>query len=172
MAGKNAVTDKQERFIRNQLNGMSQRQAYREAYPNSRKWKDKNVDSRASNLLKNDKVLARYLELKEEIERKHKEKRLWGLEQATKGLLWIMQQAQADIKEKGFRQANSSAFINAMKELNDLEALGKEREVKVDLDTARIEKIKSEITSVENTENILKEYFEALGKAVKDDELA
>ena len=139
------------------INGKSQRAAYREAYPSSRKWKDKNVDSRASNLLKNDKVLARYLELKDEIERKHKEKRLWDLEQATKGLLWIMQQAQMDIKEKGLRQANSTAFINAMKELNDLEALGKEREVKVDLDIARIEKIRSEINSVKSTNLIITE---------------
>ena len=139
------------------INGKSQRVAYREAYPSSRKWKDKNVDSRASNLLKNDKVLARYLELKDEIERKHKEKRLWDLEQATKGLLWIMQQAQMDIKEKGLRQANSTAFINAMKELNDLEALGKEREVKVDLDIARIEKIRSEINSVKSTNLIITE---------------
>lgn len=162
------LTQKQEKYVQELINGKSQRVAYREAYPSSRKWKDKNVDSRASNLLKNDKVLARYLELKEEIERKHKEKRLWDLEQATKGLLWIMQQAQIDIKEKGLRQANSTAFINAMKELNDLEALGKEREIKVNLDAARIEKIKSEINSVENTENKLKDYFEALEGVLND----
>lgn len=151
------LTQKQEKYVQELINGKSQRVAYREAYPSSRKWKDKNVDSRASNLLKNDKVLARYLELKDEIERKHKEKRLWDLEQATKGLLWIMQQAQMDIKEKGLRQANSTAFINAMKELNDLEALGKEREVKVDLDIARIEKIRSEINSVKSTNLIITE---------------
>ena len=162
------LTQKQEKYVQELINGKSQRVAYREAYPSSRKWKDKNVDSRASNLLKKDKVLARYLELKDEIEQKHKEKRLWDLEQATKGLLWIMQQAQIDIKEKGFRQANSTAFINAMKELNDLEALGKEREIKVNLDAARIEKIKSETNSMENTENKLKDYFEALEGVLND----
>lgn len=44
--------------------GDSQRVAYRKVYPNSAKWKDENVDARACNLAKNDKVLARYNELK------------------------------------------------------------------------------------------------------------
>ena len=45
--------------------GLSQRKAYRVAYPKSEKWKDTTVDSKASNLEKEDKVLARYQELKE-----------------------------------------------------------------------------------------------------------
>lgn len=158
------LTQKQEKYVQELINGKSQRVAYREAYPSSRKWKDKNVDSRASNLLKNDKVLTRYLELKEEIEQKHKEKRLWDLEQATKGLLWIMQQAQADIKEKGFRQANSTAFINAMKELNDLEALGKEREIKVNLDAARIEKTKVEIDNLKGISEEIEDLTDIIGE--------
>jgi hypothetical protein len=45
--------------------GHSQRIAYRMAYPSAESWKDATVDSKASNLFKNDKVAARYTELKE-----------------------------------------------------------------------------------------------------------
>lgn len=45
--------------------GLSQRKAYRKAYPRSEKWKDATVDAKACNLEKEDKILARYQELKE-----------------------------------------------------------------------------------------------------------
>lgn len=48
------------------MKGMSQRQAYLNAFPNSRKWKEKTVDEKASRLLKVDKVWTRYKNLQEE----------------------------------------------------------------------------------------------------------
>lgn len=59
------LTAKQEKYVQELIKGKSQREAYRIAYPNSVNWKDANVDSKASNLLKNDKVKARYNELHE-----------------------------------------------------------------------------------------------------------
>lgn len=141
------LTDKQEKFVQNLNSGLSQRQAYREAYPNSRKWKDSSVDSKASNLLKTDKVLARFQELQKEKAEDRREKNLWSFEQSVKGLRWIIVQAQTDIQENGFRQANSSAFINAVKELNDLVGLGEPREAKIELDRVKIDKIRAEINS-------------------------
>jgi hypothetical protein len=55
-----------ERFAQGIAQGLSQRKAYREAFPNSKRWKDETVDSKASALAKNDKVLARVNELKNE----------------------------------------------------------------------------------------------------------
>lgn len=46
--------------------GLSQRKAYRTAYPKSVNWKDATVDAKACNFEKEDKILARYNELKEE----------------------------------------------------------------------------------------------------------
>lgn len=57
------TNQKQEKFAQCLANGMSQRKAYRAAYPSSLKWKDSTVDSKASKLAKNDKVLARLLEI-------------------------------------------------------------------------------------------------------------
>ncbi|QSE76326.1 terminase [Lactococcus taiwanensis] len=55
-----------EKFVQCLISGMSQRKAYREAIKQSKNWKDETVDSKASNLFKNDKVRARYKELQEE----------------------------------------------------------------------------------------------------------
>lgn len=55
-----------EKFVQCLFSGMSQRKAYRESFPNSKRWKDNTVDSRASELLKFSKVLGRYKELQEE----------------------------------------------------------------------------------------------------------
>lgn len=54
-----------EKFAQGIASGLKQRTAYRAAFPSSEKWKDSTVDSKASNLAKNDKVLARIKELAE-----------------------------------------------------------------------------------------------------------
>lgn len=56
---------KQERFVQNLIKGMSQREAYKNAYnatydPNA-------IDSKACNLFNSDKIQARYKELMEEV---------------------------------------------------------------------------------------------------------
>lgn len=52
-----------EKFAQGIASGLSQRKAYRAAFPNSVKWKDETVDVKASELKKNDKVLVRLEEL-------------------------------------------------------------------------------------------------------------
>lgn len=55
-----------EKFAQGIANGMTQRKAYHAAFPNSKKWKDTTVDSKASELAKTGKVLERLKELAEE----------------------------------------------------------------------------------------------------------
>ena len=55
-----------EKFAQGLASGMSQRNAYRAAFPNSKRWKDETVDSKASVLAKNEKVLERLRELAEQ----------------------------------------------------------------------------------------------------------
>ena len=63
----NGVTDKQEKFIQELLKGKSQREAYKTAYPTSLKWKESAVDTQASILLSNSRVLERYTKLHERL---------------------------------------------------------------------------------------------------------
>lgn len=52
-----------EKFAQGIASGLSQRKAYRAAFPNSVKWKDTTVDNRASELAKTSEVLGRLEEL-------------------------------------------------------------------------------------------------------------
>lgn len=55
-----------ETFAQELAKGMSQRKAYRVAFPSSLKWKDNTVDSRASELYKTSEILGRLQELRDE----------------------------------------------------------------------------------------------------------
>lgn len=60
------LTAKQEQFVKNIIDGMSQADAYRHAYPNQR-MSDKTIWESASKLLKNPKVSARLQELRDKM---------------------------------------------------------------------------------------------------------
>ena len=57
------LTANQEKFTQEIIKGKSQREAYYIAYPNSKKWKEESVDSKASTLFANVKVQKRYQHL-------------------------------------------------------------------------------------------------------------
>ena len=120
--GSVSLTAKEEKYVQGLVTGLSQRKAYREAYPNSIDWKDRTVDSRASELFKKSNVLGRYNELMEE----HKNKALWTREEAINELKWLYKQAIKSIEDQdeGYvRQGTSSALLGAIQELNKLEDL-------------------------------------------------
>jgi phage terminase small subunit len=60
------LTPKQEAFVQNIIQGMSQADAYRSAYPNQR-MSDKTVWETASKLMNNPKVITRLTELRNEL---------------------------------------------------------------------------------------------------------
>jgi phage terminase small subunit len=60
------LTAKQEAFVKNIIDGMSQADAYRSAYDTQR-MKDKTVWERASALMKNNKVATRLQELRDQM---------------------------------------------------------------------------------------------------------
>lgn len=60
------LTAKQEFFVQNIIQGMSQADAYRAAYPNQR-MSDKTIWETASKLMNNPKVIARLAELRNEL---------------------------------------------------------------------------------------------------------
>ena len=122
-----SLTSKQEKFIQALEARKSQRQAYKEAY-NAANMKDKTIDERASVLFKNDKIKTRYNELLEE----HKNKALYTRENAVNDLIWIKEEAKEDILKNGIRQANSTTYINSIKELSTLNDLSPDKKNKAD----------------------------------------
>ena len=57
---------KREKYCQLRASGKSQRQAYLEAFPSSRKWKPATVDNKAYALEKTNEILARLREIKED----------------------------------------------------------------------------------------------------------
>ena len=155
------LTAKQERYVQGLVAGLSQRQAYIKAYPNARKWNDNSVDSRASNLLKTDKVLTRYNELLDE----HKDKALWTREDSVNKLIWLIEKATVSIEEhdEGYtRQATANALLNAVQELNKLELL-------YPLDQRQAKKVDTELEpDLEQDDKLLK-FAEKLDEVYGDE---
>lgn len=63
------LTKAQEIFVQELFKGASQRQAYYKAYPKSKSWAENSVDSNASTLAKDAKVLQRLSELNSKAEK-------------------------------------------------------------------------------------------------------
>ena len=63
------LTDKQEKYCQYRMQGLSQRQAYKKAYPNN-KCTDKKVDDLASLLESRSEVRGRLNELREKVQKK------------------------------------------------------------------------------------------------------
>lgn len=66
--GESMLTTKQEKFVQNIVKGMTQRDAYRDAY-NCDKMSENAIDREASLLLKNPKIAQRHKELGEKTEK-------------------------------------------------------------------------------------------------------
>lgn len=66
---RDGLTTNQELYCAARMRGLTQRAAYREAYPRSRSWKDSSVDPKASELESGGKVAARLAELRAEAAR-------------------------------------------------------------------------------------------------------
>ena len=61
------LTPKQEKFVRNLIQGMSQREAYKNSY-DAENMTDKSIDEEACRLFKDTKISARYKELQDRLE--------------------------------------------------------------------------------------------------------
>lgn len=110
------LTPKQELFVQGIISGLSQRQAYRQAYPSAKGWLDSSVDSKAAVLLQNVKVLSRYRELLKQFSNMA----LWSREQAFNEYEWLKNKARSSIENDGVRQANSNAFLSALDGMNNM----------------------------------------------------
>lgn len=88
------LTQKQEKFVQELIKGKSQRVAYKKAY-NAKNMKDTTIDSHACRLLKNDKVKARYDELRGKVVKRAEEKAIITAEEVLRGIASI---AKDDIK--------------------------------------------------------------------------
>lgn len=84
------LTPKQERFIQNIVSGMTQRQAYKEAFQVD--YDDNAIDSNASTLFNSTKVQQRYKELMDKLQDE-------AIMSAKERMIWLTKVINGDIKE-------------------------------------------------------------------------
>ena len=84
------LTPKQEKFIQNIIQGMSQREEYKDAY--KAKYKDEVIDVRACELFNSSKVQVRYKELINQLEDK-------SIMSAKERMKWLTDVINGDILE-------------------------------------------------------------------------
>lgn len=99
------LTAKQEQFVQNIIQGMSQADAYRSAYPNQR-MSDKTVWETASKLMANPKVITRLTELRDKLANEK-------IMSAQKRLEWLTEVIK-DSHEKTENRLKAADIMNKM----------------------------------------------------------
>ena len=113
---------KQEKFVQNLIKGMSQREAYKDAY--NAKYKDEAIDSKASALFNLDKIQVRYRELLDKVADK-------AIMSAKQRMKWLSDVVNGEVKEKYHyfsdgeyvedeREADINSKIKAIDTLNKM----------------------------------------------------
>ncbi len=115
-----------EDFVAFLVAGQSQREAYRNAFKQSSRWKVETVDNKASKLWNSDEVQARYQELFLEVKSKNSKMALWSKSQAFDEYEWLLERAKSSIETEGVRQANSNAFLSSIEGMNKMTGVGDE----------------------------------------------
>jgi phage terminase small subunit len=111
----NDLTPKQERFIQNIVSGMSQRQAYKDAY-NAENMTDEVIDVKACELFNDGKVKVRYQELIGKLEDK-------AIMTATERMIWlteVVKDKQLDADVEGYKPADLTTKMRAIDILNKM----------------------------------------------------
>ena len=85
-----------EKFAQGLAAGLSQRKAYRAAFPNSERWKDSTVDKRASELYAKGEILGRLRELGQQ----STTKAVMSISERKEWLTDIMQSEVEETKDK------------------------------------------------------------------------
>lgn len=112
---KEELTVKQEKFIQNIVSGMSQRQAYKDAY-NAENMTDESIDVNACKLFNDAKISQRYKELMKELENK-------AIMTAIERMKWlsdIVNDKQLDTSSETSKPADLNIKMKAIDILNKM----------------------------------------------------
>ncbi|QPT47683.1 terminase small subunit [Macrococcoides caseolyticum] len=154
------LTGKQELFVNGLIEGKSQVQAYIDAGYSVNAKTESSIYEMASKLLKNNKIMTRYNELKSEL----KDKALWTREESINDLKWIKEQSRKTIEEYGeVKHAPATAYLGAITELNKLGVL---YDLEVEKLKLNIEKQKKELANDQSQEDKIKQLQDAITEVI------
>lgn len=160
MVSEVKLTGKQELFVNGLIEGKSQVQAYIDAGYSVNAKTESSIYEMASRLLKNNKIMTRYNELKSEL----KDKALWTREESINDLKWIKEQSRKTIEEYGeVKHAPATAYLGAITELNKLGVL---YDLEVEKLKLNIEKQRKELANDQSQEDKIKQLQDAITEVI------
>lgn len=119
------LTIKQEKYIENLIAGMSQREAYKDAYGAT--YDDNAIDNKASKLFNKAEVKTRYRELLEELNKKNSEKAIMS---AQERMMWLTGIIKGEIKDSytwdGEERETTPGMMTKLKALDILNKMSGE----------------------------------------------
>ena len=147
-----AITNQQYKFIEEVIKGKSYSDAYRSAYPKSRKWKNESVAAKASQLRNKPEINEKIEEFREIKKAEFAENFIYDPAESQKLTYNVMKMAYQDMLENGIRTANTQLFLGARKDLQDREDARVNQEIFQSIEIEKLklqnEKLKAEIDKI------------------------
>ncbi|HCQ2118355.1 TPA: terminase [Staphylococcus aureus] len=158
------LTPKQEKFVLGLIEGKSQRKAYIDAGYSTKGKSESYIDMQASAVAKNNKVLIRYEELRQEVAEQSK----WTRQKAFEEYEWLKNTAKNDIEIEGVKKATADAFLASLDGMNRM-TLGNEvlANKKIETEIKMLEKKIEQIDKGDSgTEDKIKQLHDAITEVI------
>lgn len=118
VAGK--LTRNQEMFVQAIMAGHGQSEAYKIAYPKANNWTPGAVATEAHRMMKKPQIAARLEELQTNYQKHLEFASFYDRDQLLYDFLYLKEKSEESIDDLGVRQANSNAYVNALKNIGEL----------------------------------------------------
>ncbi|PTK22520.1 terminase small subunit [Staphylococcus hominis] len=157
------LTPKQEKFVLGLIEGKSQRKAYIDAGYSTESKSDDYIDSQASTLAKNTKVIQRYEELRQEVAEQSK----WTRQKAFDEYEWLKNVSKQDINDNGLKKSSADAFVAGLDGMNRM-MLGNEQLTNKKIE-AEIKMLEKKIEQMDrNNQESTEDKVAQLRQSIKD----
>lgn len=146
------------------IEGKSQRKAYIDAGYSTKNKGEAYIDMQASRIAKNDKVMSRYEELRQEVAEESK----WTRQKAFEEYEWLKNVAKNDIEIEGVKKATADAFLASLDGMNRM-TLGNEvlANKKIETEIKMLEKKIEQIDKGDSgTEGKIKQLHDAITEVI------
>lgn len=125
MAGQRKIiggklTRQQEMFVQAIMAGHGQSEAYKIAYPKANNWTPQAVATEAYRMMKKPHIAARIEELESNYQKHLEFATFYDRNQLLFDFLYLKEKSEESIDDQGVRQANSNAYVNALKNIGEL----------------------------------------------------
>ena len=114
------LTRQQEMFVQAIMAGHGQSEAYKIAYPKSNNWTPQAVATEAYRMMKKPQIAARIEELQSNYQKHLEFATFYDRNQLLYDFLYLKERSEESIDDIGVRQANSNAYVNALKNIGEL----------------------------------------------------